>query len=496
MVQDHAGKAGMLWAALRHRMGSTSSPNMTFDLSLLIQPVNDLDSLVGPFLQEEIDLIVRKMPLDKAPGPDGFNGLFLKKCWHIVKQDFYSLYWNFYEGLVNLESINSSYITLVPKKENPDTVNDFRPIVLMNISLKLLTKLLADRLQGVILRLVHQNQYGFIRCRAIQDCLAWSYEYIHQCQQSRREIIILKLDFEKAFDMVEHSTIIQVMSHLGLPDRWIQWVSMILSSASTAVLLNGTLGKFFKCKRGVRQGDPLSPLLFVLAAELLQIIVNKAMIMGLIHKPLPQDGVEYPIVQYADDTLMFMQADARQLVFLKAVLNSFSDSTGLKINYAKSHMYPINVSADKMNILACTFGCDIGSMPFTYLGLPMGTTNPKIDDFTPMMDRVERRLSACSTWLSYSGRLEMINSAMTPITTYAMCTLKLPKGVIKNIDRARKQCLWRGNSAKKKGGNLVAWPTVQLPKEKGGLGIINLHLQNDALLMKQLHKFYNKANIP
>ena len=80
-------------------------------------------------------------------------------------------------------------------------------------------------------------------------------------------------------------------------------------------------------------------------------------------------------------------------------------------------------------------------MPFTYLGLPMGTTKPKIDDFTAIMDRVERRLSACSTWLSYSGRLEMINSAITPITTYAMCTLKLPKGVIENIDRARKQCL-------------------------------------------------------
>jgi hypothetical protein len=149
-----------------------------------------------------------------------------------------------------------------------------------------------------------------------------------------------------------------------------------------------------------------------------------------------------------------------------------------------------------MVILAGTFGCDIGSMPFTYLGLPMGTTKPRIEDLTPMMDRVERRLSACSTWLSYSGRLEMINSAITPITTYAMCTIKLPKGVIENIDRARKQCLWRGNTAEKKGGNLVAWPTVMLPKDKGGLGITNLQLQNDALLMKHLSKFYNKADIP
>jgi hypothetical protein len=135
-------------------------------------------------------------------------------------------------------------------------------------------------------------------------------------------------------------------------------------------------------------------------------------------------------------------------------------------------------------------------MPFTYLGLPMGTTKPRMEDLTPMIDRVERRLSACSIWLSYSGRLEMVNSAITPITTYAMCTIKLPKGVIENIDRARKQCLWRGNDTEKKGGNLVAWPVVMRPKEKGGLGVLNLRLQNDALLLKHLSKFYNKEDIP
>jgi hypothetical protein len=119
-----------------------------------------------------------------------------------------------------------------------------------------------------------------------------------------------------------------------------------------------------------------------------------------------------------------------------------------------------------------------------------------MEDLTPILDRVDKRLSSCSIWLSHAGRLEMVNSAITPITTYAMCTIKLPKGVIEYIDRARKQCLWRGNDPEKKGGNMVAWPVVQQPKEKGGLGVINLKVQNDALLLKQLNKFYNKADIP
>ena len=119
-----------------------------------------------------------------------------------------------------------------------------------------------------------------------------------------------------------------------------------------------------------------------------------------------------------------------------------------------------------------------------------------MEDLTPLMTRMERRLSACSSMLSYSGRLEMVNSAITPIATYTMCSLKLPAGVIDNIDRIRKQCFWRGNDRSKRGGHLAAWPMVTLPKTKGGLGVLNLRIQNDGLLLKQLHKFYNKENIP
>ena len=175
-------------------------------------------------------------------------------------------------------------------------VNDFRPISLLNCCLKLLTKLLVDRLQKFILKIIHENHYGFIKGKSIQDCLAWVFEYIHQCEHSGREIVLLKLDFEKAFDLVEHDLIFSMMEKLGFDNKWIQWVRLLLDSGHSSVLLNSIPGNSFQCKRGVRQGDPVSPLLFVLTVELLQCVINDEFAKENLSLPIPRQG-KFPIIQ-------------------------------------------------------------------------------------------------------------------------------------------------------------------------------------------------------
>jgi hypothetical protein len=152
----------------------------------------------------------------------------------------------------------------VPKKENPEGVNDFKPISFVNSSPKIVSKLLANSLQAMALEVVHENQYGFIKGKMIQDCLGWALEYLHQYHQSEREIMIPNLDFEKTFDLIEHSIVLDMLGAKGFPCKWIKWVDDLLSTATSILLLNGTNGKYITCKCGVRQGDPLSPLLFPL----------------------------------------------------------------------------------------------------------------------------------------------------------------------------------------------------------------------------------------
>jgi hypothetical protein len=205
---------------------------------------------------------------------------------------------------------------------------------------------------------------------------------------------------------------------------------------------------------------------------------------------------EFLIIQYADDTLLIMQACPRQLLCLKRILETFAQSTGLRVNLAKSCLLPINVSKEKVTLLAGLFGCKLETFPFTYLGLPLGLSRLRIRDLGPLYSRINHRLAATASFLSFDGRILVTKAILSSLPTFYLSNFKLADGAIEIVDKSRRIGVWGKMENSNRPKSLAAWELVCRPKSKGGLGISNLASHNEALLIKFLHKFFNKDNIP
>lgn len=171
--------------------------------------------------------------------------------------------------------------------------------------------------------------------------------------------------------------------------------------------------------------------------------MNDAHARGEIQQPIPTHNGEYPIIQYADDTIVVMPACPLQANRMKQMLFQYATSVGLKINFHKSTLVPINLDRVRAEELSHIFGCVVGQMPFTYLGLPMGTTRPSIVDLMPLVSSVQRRIPAMASPLDYGSKLTLVNSVVTSLAIYAMCSIKLHPRIIKHLDKLRRCCLWQ-----------------------------------------------------
>ena len=298
--------------------------------------------------------------------------------------------------------------------------------------------------------------------------------------------LFLKLDIAKAFDTVRWDFLLEVLDRMGFGHRWRAWITTLLASASSTVLLNGTRGRWFSHSTGLRQGDPLSPMLFILAMEPLQLMLNKATEQGLL-TPINSRKATLRTSLFADDAAILLNPVRQEVTIVKQILNSFGAASGLITNTQKSAVYPIRCEGLSLQHIMEAFQCPIKSFPCTYLGLPLHTRQLRRVDIQPIIDKIGARLA---TWkgklLNRAGRLRLINTVLTSLPMYHLTVFRLQKWAIKKIDKMRRGFLWKGTEEAQGGHCLVQWARCLRPKNFGGLGILDLDLFSRALRLRWL----------
>lgn len=288
------------------------------------------------------------------------------------------------------------------------------------------------------------------------------------------------------------------MEARGFSSTWRSWVSRILTTGKTDVLLNGVPSRWINCKRGLRQGDPISPYLFILVADVLHKLVRRAAAYGdaeLQHPLVP--GMPCPILQYADDTLILIKGGVDVVSALKTVLDDFSHATGLTINYHKSTFVPLHIDPDAAVHMANTLGCQISEFPQTYLGLPLSPLRLRVRDFQPLIAKFDKFLFGWKArLLSTRGRLVLVNVVLSNLAVYFMSSILVPKTVLEELNRRRRSFLWTDEEVCHGSQCLISWEHVCQAKEYDGLGVRSLADQNHSLLLKFLHKLHDPELLP
>ncbi|GKV02020.1 hypothetical protein SLEP1_g14507 [Rubroshorea leprosula] len=329
--------------------------------------------LERPFSTEEIEEGLRGCEGTKAPGPDGYNFNFIKFAWSILKEDFVSFFNEFHSNGRLVRGLNSSFLTLIPKKNNPIELKDYRPINLIRCVYKLLAKVLANRLKAVLSEIISETQSAFLGGRQLADSVLALNEVVDEIKKSKQKAFVFKADFAKAYDCVDWAFLDWMMERFGFGVRWRGWIMECLSTAKVSVLVNGSPTEEFEIGKGLRQGDPLSPFLFLMVGEGLHGLIRKSEEEGLFRGvEVGKKGLVVSLLEFADDTVILGKADGENVFMVKAVLRWFELMSGLRINFSKSSVYGFNVSTRWLNGMACSLRCGVGKTPFLYLGLPIG----------------------------------------------------------------------------------------------------------------------------
>ncbi|XP_022030699.1 uncharacterized protein LOC110931622 [Helianthus annuus] len=416
--------------------------------------------MVRPVTPDEVKRAMFSMGSDKAPGPDGFTAGFFKNAWPIVGDEVSKAVIDFFATGKLLRELNHTLIVLIPKTSSPSVVTDYRPIACCNVLYKCISKIVADRIKGVLNDIVSVNQSAFVPGRKISDNILLTQELMHNYHRNiGPPKCAFKVDIQKAYDTVD-------------------WA-----------FLKNILGK-----RGLRQGDPISPYLFTLVMEILTAILQQTVRIDSSFKFHNRCERQQIInLCFADDLFIFARGEIASARCIMKALNSFSKMSGLAPNVQKSTVFFSNVPSFVKTAILNIMPFIEGSLPVRYLGVPLISSKLLYKDCQVLVEKLEKRIMHWrNKLLSFAGRLQLITSVLSSLHVYWSSVFILPARVVSSLEALMRNFLWSHDSSFQRGRAKVSWNTVCVPKYEGGLGIRRIGDVNKALISAHIWSILSK----
>ena len=429
---------------------------------------------------------VNELPTSKSPGADGFTTNFYKFFWQDLKELLFECFKANFENETLSQYQRIGILNLLPKKDKDlRYLANWRPISLLNTDYKILTKILASRLQKVITNIVNMDQVGYIKGRYIGENIRTLYDIVTYCDLNEIEAYIIQVDFEKAFDSIEWNFLFDTLDAFNFGPYFKKWIKILYTNITACVGNNGHYSKYFKLSRSIRQGCPISALLFLLVVEILAIKLRSDTQV----KGLKISNLEYKILMMADDMTLAL-TDINSIDKAITNFNKFHKISGLKLNLNKTEIIPIGKLAGTIPILPNHLSqIKVKNGPFKALGV-WYTLNEIEQISLNFDDRIKSMKSLITIWkprnLSLKGKILIIKTLILPQIQFLFNMVTVTHAILKKVDEMFFAFLWNNKTHKIKRATIIA------PIEHGGLGMIDIFAVNTASKISWIRKLFDE----